>query len=83
MRDAGAVLVDYLPETEELPDQIRSAIQQGGDEIYDLHVWQLGPGHHGAIVSIRSAQPQGPSYYRELLSHLPELSHVTFEGERA
>lgn len=83
MRDAGAVLVDYLPEAEELPEQIRSAIQRSGDEIYDLHVWQLGPGHHGAIVSLRSASPRAPSYYRELLSHLPELSHVTFEVERA
>lgn len=83
MRDAGAVLVDYLPEAEKLPEQIRSAIQRSGDEIYDLHVWQLGPGHHGAIVSLRSASPRAPSYYRELLSHLPELSHVTFEVERA
>lgn len=83
MRDAGAVLVDYLPEAEELPEQIRSAIQRSGDEIYDLHVWQLGPGHHGAIVSLRAASPRAPSYYRELLSHLPELSHVTFEVERA
>lgn len=83
MRDAGAVLVDYLPEAEELPEQIRSAIQRSGAEIYDLHVWQLGPGHHGAIVSLRSDSPRAPSYYRELLSHLPELSHVTFEVERA
>ncbi|KKB84686.1 cation transporter [Devosia limi DSM 17137] len=83
MRDAGAVLVDYLPEVEELPEQIRSAIEVGGDEIYDLHVWQVGPGHHGAIVSLRSASPRAPTYYRELLSHLPELSHLTFEVEQA
>lgn len=83
MRDAGAVLVDYLPEVEELPEQIRSAIEVGGDEIYDLHVWQVGPRHHGAIVSLRSASPRAPTYYRELLSHLPELSHLTFEVEQA
>lgn len=83
MRDAGAVLVDYLPSEEELSQQIRSAIERNGDEIYDLHVWQLGPGHHGAIVSIRSANPRAPSDYRQRLSHLPELSHVTFEVERA
>lgn len=83
MKDAGAVLVDYLPEQEELPEQIRSAIERSGDEIYDLHVWQLGPGHHGAIVSLRSPSPRSPSEYRGLLSHLPELSHVTFEVERA
>ena len=83
MRHAGAVLVDYQPEADELPGQIRSAIEGSGAEIYDLHVCQLGPGHHGAIVSLRSASPRAPSYYRKLLSHLPELSHVTFEVERA
>lgn len=83
MRDAGRVLIDYLPDEEELPGRIRSAIEKSGDEIYDLHVWQLGPGHHGAIVSIRTANPRSPAHYRERLSHLTELSHLTVEIEPA
>jgi cation diffusion facilitator family transporter len=83
IRDAGRVLLDYVPADEELPEEIREVIEGEGDMITDLHVWQLGPGHHGAIVSIRSAAPQEPSIYREKLAHIHELSHVTIEVEKA
>lgn len=83
IRDAGAVLLDYIPESEDLPAEIRDAIETGGDTISDLHVWQLGPGHHGAIVSLRSASPKEPAIYRGKLAHIHHLSHVTVEVERA
>jgi cation diffusion facilitator family transporter len=57
IRDTGRVLLDYVPEDEDLPDEIRTAIETESDQVTDLHVWQLGPGHHGAIVSIRSREP--------------------------
>jgi Co/Zn/Cd efflux system component len=82
MRDAGGVLLDYLPDDEELPAEIREAIEIGGDQITDLHVWQLGPGHHGAIVSIISPAPEQVSVYRTRLTHLSELSHVTIEIQK-
>jgi len=83
IRNAGGVLVDYVPASEELPQEIRTAIEQDGDTITDLHVWQLGPGHHGAIVSIMARQPQQPSAYRAMLAHIHDLSHVTIEVEKA
>ncbi|WP_108461557.1 CDF family Co(II)/Ni(II) efflux transporter DmeF [Devosia naphthalenivorans] len=83
IRDAGGVLLDYIPAGEDLPDEIREAIEGEGDQITDLHIWQLGPGHHGAIVSIRTAAPREPSIYREKLAHIHDLSHVTIEVERA
>lgn len=83
LKQAGGVLVDYVPENEDLPGEIRHAIQTDGSRITDLHVWQLGPGHHGAIVAIRAADPLAPSDYRARLRHLHELSHVTIEVEQA
>lgn len=83
IRDAGTVLLDYIPADEDLPDEIREVIEGEGDQITDLHVWQLGPGHHGAIVAIRSATPREPSFYRARLAHIHDLSHVTIEVERA
>ena len=79
LRDSGAVLLDYLPEHEELPSEVRSAIESEHDEIVDLHVWQLGPGHHGAIISILSSDPKPVATYREQLADLHELAHVTIE----
>ncbi len=81
MRGAGAVLVDYLPPDQTLSDKIRHLIERGDERITDLHVWQLGPGHHGAIVSIRSPHPQPVSNYRARLAPLAGLSHVTVEIE--
>jgi cation diffusion facilitator family transporter len=79
MRRAGAVLVDRMDRDEHLPEDIRSALETGGDRITDLHVWQLGPGRHGAIVALISARPQPPAAYRARLAHLDELAHVTVE----
>ncbi|MBL0371994.1 CDF family Co(II)/Ni(II) efflux transporter DmeF [Rhizobium sp. KVB221] len=81
IRQSGAVLIDYAPPGENLPAQIRSAIEGEGDEITDLHVWQLGPGHHAAIISLQSLKPQSPACYRAKLAHIDNLSHVTIEVE--
>jgi cation diffusion facilitator family transporter len=81
IRDAGGVLLDYIPPDEDLPKAIREAVETEGARITDLHVWQLGPGHHGAIVSLVAAEPKTPSHYREKLAHIRHLSHVTIEVE--
>lgn len=81
IRDTGATLLDYVPDDEDLPEEIREIVSREGAEIVDLHVWQLGPGHHGAIVSLLADHPKAPSYYREKLAAIHDLSHVTVEVE--
>lgn len=83
MKESGAVLVDYVPEDEDLPTEIATALESGGDRITDLHVWQLGPGHHGAIIALKTARPESPDTYRARLAHIAELSHVTVEVQPA
>lgn len=83
IRDAGGVLLDYVPIGEDLPDDIRAAVETRDDRIVDLHVWQLGPGHRGAIVSIRSTAPKPLAFYRKRLERISDLSHVTVEVEAA
>jgi cation diffusion facilitator family transporter len=79
MRSAGSVLLDVVPDNEDLPAEIRAAIETGDDRITDLHVWQVGPGHHAAIVALATAEPREPSFYKSKLASLDELSHVTVE----
>lgn len=76
---AGGVLLDAVPQGEELRGEIREAIEGRGDAITDLHVWQIGPGHNAAIVAIASPEPKEPAHYKAMLSHIHELSHVTIE----
>jgi Co/Zn/Cd efflux system component len=68
IRDTGGFLLDNVPEGVFLPDEIKAILVREGAEIVDLHIWQLGPGHHGAIVSILTDRPHAPSYYREKLA---------------
>lgn len=82
MRDAGGVLLDAVPEGEEVRQEIREALAPTGDTITDLHVWQVGPGHFAAIVSLASPAPREVPAYKALLAHIHELSHVTLEAER-
>ncbi|MGE8104540.1 hypothetical protein ACQKP1_12725 [Allorhizobium sp. NPDC080224] len=72
-----------LAHSEDLPQEIRYIIEGDGDEIVDLHVWQLGPGHHGAILSIRSPATLTVAAYKAKLSAIHDLSHVTVEVQAA
>ncbi len=82
IRDTGAVLLDMNPDPR-VAAHIREAIESGGDRVADLHLWRLGPGHLGAIVSVTTAQGRGPDYYRARLARFDGLSHVTIEVNAA
>jgi cation diffusion facilitator family transporter len=78
VRDTGAVLLDMTPDPD-MAENIRMAIERDGDRLCDLHLWRLGPGHIGVIVSIATAAPRAPAFYRERLAAFHSLSHVTVE----
>jgi cation diffusion facilitator family transporter len=81
IRDTAAVLLDMTPDRR-MADNLRQAIESDGDTLADLHLWRLGPGHLGAIVSIGTKEPRGPDYYRSRLARFPTLSHLTIEVQR-
>ena len=80
LRDTSGILLDRTPESSDLLDEIRRAIESDGDSlITDLHVWQVGAGVFAAIVSIVAHQPRSADAYRQLLKEHEELVHVTIE----
>jgi len=81
MRQSGAVLLDAAPNAA-LERAIRDRLEQGHDRIADLHVWRLGPGHHGAIVSLVSDAPEPVDAYKARLADVLHLSHLTVEVHR-
>lgn len=81
MRDAGAVLLDAVPDAR-LPGLIRSAIESGDDQVTDLHVWRVGPSHNAAVISVVSYAPKPPAHYKSLLGDFRGLCHVTVEVEQ-
>jgi len=78
IRDAGAVLLDVVPDQGAASD-IRRRLEIDGDRVSDLHLWQVGPGHRAAVVSIVTDRPQPPSAYKSRLSGVRGLSHVSVE----
>lgn len=79
IRSTATTLVDAIPQAEDLPQEIRESVETDEDRITDLHVWQVGPGHHAAIVAIHSQAPKAPAFYKQKLAAIHELSHVTVE----
>ncbi|PKU21615.1 CDF family Co(II)/Ni(II) efflux transporter DmeF [Telmatospirillum siberiense] len=78
VRDTGAVLLDMTPD-EGLAEEMRRTIEDDDDRLTDLHLWRLGPGHLGAILSVVTDRPRDVAHYRERLGAFPALSHVTVE----
>lgn len=78
IRDTGAILLDMNPDRR-MANNLRQVIESEGDQLADLHLWRLGPGHLGAIVSVATAQPRDVTYYRARFARFRSLSHLTVE----
>jgi Co/Zn/Cd efflux system component len=81
VRDTGAILLDMIPDRQ-MADNLRQTLESDGDRLTDLHLWRLGPGHLGAIVSITTRQARDADYYRARLARFKSLSHLTIEVSR-
>ena len=66
-----------------MADNLRQAIECEGDRLADLHLWRLGPGHLGAIVSVVTPSARSEADYRARLAPFRSLSHLTIEVKRA
>jgi len=78
IRDTGAILLDRNPDTQ-MANNLRQAVESEGDQVADLHLWRLGPGHLGAIVSVVTRSAHEAEYYRARLARFKSLSHLTVE----
>ncbi len=80
LRASGAVLLDVNAD-KNLETVIRDRLETKGDRVTDLHLWQVGPGHRAAVISVISDHPLPPATYKRRLGGLRGLSHVTIEVE--
>ena len=82
LRDTGGILLDMSPDPA-LAEKLRKTVESDGDRLIDLHLWRLGPGHLGAVVSVVTGKPRDAAFYRATLSRFKSLSHVTVEVTQA
>jgi len=65
-----------------LEDGIRAALERIDDvRVSDLHVWSLGRGDRGCIISLASSAPRESSFYKQQLGRF-RLAHLTVEVAR-
>ncbi len=63
IRDTAGVLLDVCPD-EVTRERVRRTIENDGDQVVDLHLWRLGPGHLAAVVAIATSKPRDATFYR-------------------
>jgi cation diffusion facilitator family transporter len=78
IRDTGRILLDMHPD-QNMGSKLRAAIECDGDQLADLHLWRLGPGHLGAVLSVVTPEQRDCAFYRARLKVFKSLSHVTVE----
>lgn len=80
VRDSGLVLLDAEADPA-LSRDIRKMIEtELGARVADLHLWRLGPGHQGLIVSLVCPDATTAETVKTALrTRHPDLSHVTVE----
>jgi Co/Zn/Cd efflux system component len=81
IRDTAKVLLDMNPD-QELTAALRRQIERDGDALADLHLWRLGPGHLGAILSVETDSERGIEFYRAAAARVARFSHLTIEIAR-
>src|SRR5471032_2128506 len=80
IRDSAMVLLDADADPG-MSDEIRAFLEaELKARIPDLHLWRLGPGHRGLIVSLISPDAISAEAIKATLRRrYPDLSHVTVE----
>ena len=80
IRDSAMVLLDADADPKQ-SDEIRAFLEgELKARIPDLHLWRLGPGHQGLIVSLISPDAISAEAVKDTLRRrYPDLSHVTVE----
>jgi len=78
-RAAGRQLLDVVPDAEH-EKKLRARLEAVDDvRIADLHVWELGPGRRGCIVSLVTSKPREIDFYRGVILDELDIAHLTVE----
>lgn len=78
-RQAAHQLLDVTA-SPELESWVRAQLESIDDvRVADLHVWEVGPGQHGCVVSLVTSKPRGVDHYRNALLSSTAIAHLTVE----
>jgi cation diffusion facilitator family transporter len=79
MLDTGKILLDRDVDPGVVADIAGRIEAEADNRVADIHVWRIGTHSLSLIVSIVTHFPRPPAHYKQLLTGLPEIEHVTVE----
>lgn len=75
----GKELLDATPSTAD-EEKLRAALERDGDaRVLDLHLWDQGPGHRFAIVSLEVRSARELADFRAVAQSAVAIDHLTIE----
>jgi cation diffusion facilitator family transporter len=77
MGQTARVLLDSADPS--LIKRVKERLEKDGACVSDLHIWRLGPGHSAVVATVVCPSGNKPDHFKEKLSEVPTLSHVTVE----
>jgi len=79
LKDTAKILLQREMDSP-IAKSIRKLIESDGDsKIADLHLWQIAQNQYACIVSLVTGKDRSIEEYKQRLSGIAELSHVTVE----
>lgn len=79
VRETGAILLDGAIDPQTTLAIINAIEQDADNRVTDLHIWHVSPNHLAGTIAIVTHYPKAPDDYKQLLKHIPALSHVLVE----
>lgn len=81
-RGSAHQLLDVVSSAE-VAHTIRAQVEALDDaRVADLHLWELGPGRLGCIVSLLASAPRPVEEYRAAILEAAQVEHLTVEVAR-
>ncbi len=79
LHDTSQILLDHDGD-EQMSKRIHALIEEDSDNrVADLHLWRISANKFALILSVVTHFPQAPDHYKDLLTELPSLAHITVE----
>jgi cation diffusion facilitator family transporter len=79
MRETGGILLDHTAD-EHIIQEVQQCLEADADNrLADLHLWKINSNQYAGAVVIVTHFPQPVRHYRDLLSGVEELVHITIE----
>lgn len=78
MKETGAILLDQSAD-HDLVQKVKQSLEATDTQVVDLHIWKVNSNQYAGMISIISQSPKPVGYYRDLITPIDGLVHITIE----